>query len=210
MIRPLGFAGAAFGNAADGNGRDDAEARARISADLGISKNWAWLRQVHGAAVVAARAPGELGRGDAVFTDVPGLPLTVATADCLPVVLEGDDGVGIAHAGWRGVVGGVAAALRSAMDAAGTPAARAAIGPGIGPCCFEVSDDVAVLFAGSRVATTSWGTTSVNLAGAVYDQLPGLEVWVAGVCTMCDPAYRSYRRDCTEHRQVGVAWLPCD
>jgi YfiH family protein len=208
MIRPPGFAGAAFGTAADGNGRDDADARARICAELGITKAWAWLRQVHGTAVVPARGAGDLGQGDAAFTGVPGLPLAVATADCLPVVLEGSGAVGIAHAGWRGAAAGVAAALRSAMDAAGAPAVRAAIGPGIGPCCFEVGDEVASLFAVSLVTTTSWGSTSVDLAGAVYDQLPGLEVWVAGECTMCDPSYRSYRRDRTEHRQVGVVWLP--
>jgi YfiH family protein len=208
MIRPPGLSGAAFGDAALGNGRDDPDARSRISALLGIPEAWARLRQVHGASVLRAGHAGDLGEGDAAFTEVADLPLVVATADCLPVVLEGRGGVGIAHAGWRGVVAGVVPALRNAMAAAGIPAGRAAIGPGIGPCCFEVNGDVAAKFAPHRVMTTSWGTTSVHLAGAIRDQLSGLEVWAADECTMCDPAYRSYRRDRTEERQVGVAWLP--
>jgi copper oxidase (laccase) domain-containing protein len=158
--------------------------------------------------VIRARRAGDLGEGDAAFTTVPGLPLVVATADCLPVVLEGPGGVGIAHAGWRGVIAGVAPALREAMAAAGVPAVRAAIGPGIGPCCFEVGADVAAQFAPHRVMATLWGTTSVHLGGAVRDQLAGLDVWSADECTMCNRSYRSYRRDRTEERQVGVAWLP--
>jgi len=208
MILPAGFAGAAFGNAADGNGRDEAAARADISAALGIPAAWAWLRQVHGAQVVAARHPGDLGEGDAAFTTIPGLPIAVATADCFPVVLEGPGGVGIAHAGWRGVVLGVVATLRAAMSGAGIPVARAAIGPGIGPCCFEVGADVAERFDDEWVTTTSRGTTSVDLPGSIRRQVEGLEVWDAAACTRCDPAYRSYRRDGTDERQVGVAWLP--
>jgi YfiH family protein len=210
MIRPPGLSGAAFGSAVHGNGRDDPEARSRISALLGIPDAWAWMGQVHGASVIRARRPGRLGEGDAAFTTVAGLPLVVATADCLPVVLEGRGGVGIAHAGWRGVVGGVVEALRGAMTAAGVPPTRAAIGPGIGPCCFEVGPDVAARFAGHRVVSTLWGTESVHLSGAVRDRLAGLEVWAADECTMCNPEYRSYRRDATEERQVGVAWLRSD
>jgi YfiH family protein len=208
MIRPPGFSGAAFGRAADGNGRDDPRARAAISAQLGIPSEWAWLRQIHGSRVVRARRPGDLGEGDAAYTTEPGLPMVVANADCLPVVLEGEGAVGIAHAGWRGVVAGVVPALLGAMERAAVPAARAAIGPGIGPCCFEVGEEVAGRFRPARVMSTMWGTASVHLAGALRDQLVGLDVWVADECTMCDPAYRSYRRDGTEDRQVGIAWLP--
>jgi copper oxidase (laccase) domain-containing protein len=128
-------------------------------------------------------------------------------ADCFPVIVEGAGGVGIAHAGWRGTSAGVVPALLQAMRGAGVGPVRAAIGPGIGPCCFEVGPEVAARFPG-RVAATTWGTTSVDLRGALLDQLDGLEVWVAEACTMSGEGFHSYRRDGTPLRQAAVAWRP--
>jgi len=207
MIRPPGFRGAVFGDASDGDARRDPEARARLAAALGISEHWAWLRQVHGAEVVAVTDPGDQGDGDAAYTTVPGLPLAVSTADCFPVVLEGDRVVGVAHAGWRGVVAGVVSALRRAMEGAGVTPARAAIGPGIGPCCFEVGPEVGGRFPATG-AWTEWGTPSVDLAATIAGELEGLEIWMSPDCTMGNTRYHSHRRDGTPRRQVTVAWLP--
>jgi copper oxidase (laccase) domain-containing protein len=135
--------------------------------------------------------------------------MVVATADCVPVVLAGPGGAGIAHAGWRGAAAGVVAALRSAMEAAGTPPRRAAVGPGIGPCCFEVGPDVADRFPGFT-STTRAGTTGVHLAAALAADLDGLDVWEVRACTACGDGYHSYRRDGTDERQVALAWLPED
>ena len=206
MILPAGFRGAAFGTAADGNGRDDPASRASISDRLGICDEWAYLGQVHGAAVIRAEAPGRLGEADAMFTTVPGLPMAVATADCYPVVLEARSAAGIAHAGWRGVDAGVVPALRAAMAEAGHPPVRAAVGPGIGACCFEVGPEVLTRFPGQG-STTGWGTAGVDLPAALDEQLEGLEVWRARECTHTLDAYHSYRRDGTERRQVGIAWV---
>ncbi|MBI5157443.1 MAG: polyphenol oxidase family protein [Acidimicrobiia bacterium] len=206
MIRPGSLPGVMFGGAADGDPRRDATARRRMAAAAGIGVDWAWMRQVHGATVVRATGPGVLGEADAVFTTVPGLPLAVGIADCYPVVLVAEEGVGIAHAGWRGVLAGVVAELRAAMTAAGTGPTRAAIGPGIGPCCFEVGSEVAERFPGFA-STTSRGTPGVDLPAALRAQLVGLTVWESGVCTMSDAGYHSFRRDGTAHRQAGVAWL---
>ena len=151
--------------------------------------------------------PGPLGDGDAAFTTQPGLPLAIATADCYPVILEADGAVGIAHSGWRGTAAGVVSALRQAMAAAGVSPTRAAIGPGIGPCCFEVGADVAAQFS-NHLRQTSWGTLSVDLRGSIVAALGGLDVWDAGVCTMSDGGYHSHRRDRDIERQVAVAWLP--
>ncbi|MBU1227581.1 MAG: polyphenol oxidase family protein [Actinobacteria bacterium] len=206
MIRPPGFRGAAFGSADDGNGRDDPKARAAISRRLDIPAGWAWLRQVHGDVVIRAEVPGSLGEGDAAFSTVASLPMTVATADCYPIVLEGDGVAGIAHAGWRGTAVGVVTALANAMAAAGSPAVRAAIGPGIGACCYEVGPEVAERFPGFGAVTTR-GTGSIDLPGAIAAQLDGLEVWRSGICTHCGDGFRSYRRDGTALRQVAVAWV---
>ena len=209
MIRPPGFRGAAFGTAADGDGRAEPAARRRISRALGVSEEWACLHQVHGRRVLRAAGPGLQGDGDALFTMVPRLPLAVGTADCLPVVIEAAQGVGVAHVGWRGAAAGVVAALREAMEEAGLSPVRAAVGPGIGPCCFEVSGDVAAALARFR-ASSRRGAAAVDLFAAAADALAGLEVWRAQQCTCCGEGFHSHRRDGTRRRQVALAWLECD
>ncbi len=206
MIRPPGFRGAAFGSAADGDGRSDPKARRWAAASLAIPGEWAVLQQVHGSHVIRVEAAGPSGQGDAMFTTRPMLPLAVGTADCLPVVLEAEGGVGIAHAGWRGAAAGVIGALRRAMAEAGIPVLRAAVGPGIGPCCFEVGPEVAASFP-RFASSTRWGTRSVDLPSAVVSQLAGLEIWQAAECTYCGSGFRSQRRDNSSERQVSWAWL---
>lgn len=206
MIRPPGLRGVAFGSAADGDGRLDSEARRRISATLGIPPDWAYLRQVHGSRVRRAAEPGLQGDGDALFTTCPGLPLAIGTADCYPVALEGPGAIGLAHMGWRGAAAGVVGVLRAAMEAAGAAPERAAVGPGIGPCCYQVGAEVLAELGDYR-AFTRRGAEAVDLAAAAVAALEGLEVWRADTCTCCGNGYRSFRRDGTRLRQVAVAWL---
>jgi polyphenol oxidase len=206
-IRPEGLRGALFGSARDGDGRSDDRSRLDLAARADMPAVWAWVRQVHGTAVIEADEPGRRGDADALFTSTPGVALVVGTADCLPVVLEGDRGVGIAHAGWRGAAGGVVVALRAAMEGAGIEVRRAAVGPGIGPCCFEVGPEVLERFP-RHVTATTWGTPSVDLPAVVAEQLAGLEVTITRACTFTDERYHSHRRNATPHRQVSAAWLP--
>ena len=207
MIRPEGFRGAAFGTAAAGDGKADAAARAAIARILGISADWAMTHQVHGTTVVAADGPGDLGDADALYTHRPGLPVAVTTADCVPVILEAADAVAVVHAGWRGAAGRVVSAARAALAAAGSPAIRGAVGPAIGPCCYEVGPEVLARFPGGA-ATTTWGTPSLDLPAVVTGELEGLDVWRSAECTACSDGYHSHRRDGTRERQVAVAWLP--
>lgn len=207
MIRPEGFRGAAFGEAADGDARQDPTARERLSAALAIPSEWATVRQVHGATVAVAEHPGHLGDADAIVTTVPGLPIVVATADCLPIIIEGDGGVAVVHAGWRGAASGVVAAARQALAQVGVEPCRAAVGPGIGSCCFEVGAEVAQRFESTAHSTTRWGTRSVDLPAVVSEDLSGLDIWNSGVCTYCGDGLNSYRKTSTPDRQVAVAWL---
>lgn len=207
MIRPAGFRGVFFGDAADGNGRDETEQRVRISDRLGIPSTWASIRQVHGDTVVTVGESGIAGDGDGLVTESNRLPLAIATADCLPVVIEGDRSVALVHAGWRGVAAGVIRSGVEAMQLLGDTPRRAAIGPSIGPCCFEVGDEVVEAIGGSAT-TTNAGTQSVDLWSAAATQLEGLRVWRSNICTFTDPAYHSFRRDATSNRQVAVAWVP--
>lgn len=207
MIRPAGFRGAAFGDASDGNGRDDTEQRLRISNQLGIPSAWASMRQVHGDIVITVGESGVAGDGDGLVTESHGLPLAIAIADCLPVVIEGDQSVALVHAGWRGVAAEVIGSGLEAMRSLGDTPRRAAIGPSIGPCCFEVGDEVVAAIGGFATKTNA-GTQSVDLWSAAAAQLAGLNVWRSDICTFAEPAYRSYRRDATSDRQVAVAWVP--
>jgi len=207
MMEPPGFRGAAFTGAPDGDLRRDATARRSAAARLDIPVSWATVDQVHGAVVVEASEPGRLGAADAIYTARSGLPAAVFTADCLAVVIEADHGVGIAHAGWRGVVAGVVKNLRAEMEAVGWTVLRAAVGPGIGPCCFEVGPEVAAHFP-ATTSTTSWGTKSVDLPAAIAAQLGGTDIWQAGVCTRCSDGFFSYRRDGATERMAGIVWVP--
>lgn len=207
MIRPGGFRGAAFGTAEDGNGRDDLESRHRMSAELGVSKAWAWVKQVHGTTVAEVDRPGPGGEADAIVTSSAGLPITIATADCVPVVLEGPEVAAVVHAGWRGAAGGILEVMLGYLEARGTPAERAAIGPSIGPCCYEVGPEVADLFPEHTTQTVT-GELSIDLGAAVEAKLAHLAVWRSGQCTFDSSGLYSFRRDKTAQRQVAVAWVP--
>ncbi len=206
MILPPGFSGVAFGTAAEGDARTDEQAR-RAFIVHGAPLDWAYVSQVHGATVAYADRSGHLGDGDAIYTDRPGLAVTVATADCVPLVLQGEGFAAIVHAGWRGLAAGIIPATLTTLARRGFVPVRAAVGPAIGGCCYEVGNDVLAHLNGYR-STTDWGTPSVDLVGAVVDQLGDLPTWVSDRCTMTDSGLFSYRRDRTKLRQVAVAWLP--
>jgi YfiH family protein len=207
MIRPPGFRGAAFGTAEDGDGRSDPVIRLPIATALGISADWATVKQVHGAELLEANSGGLLGQADALFTTKPDLPLCVATADCVPIVLEAADSVALVHAGWRGLAAGVIAHTVASMLERDDRPLRAAIGPAIGPCCYEVGDDVVEQLGDFRAETT-WGTPSIDLRAAAAAQLGRVDLWVSDRCTKTDSAFHSFREDGTQERQIAVAWLP--
>ncbi|MFZ0014389.1 MAG: polyphenol oxidase family protein [Acidimicrobiia bacterium] len=206
MIEPPARSGVAFSEESDRDLRHDPEARAQAATRLGIDGHWATVTQVHGDAVRHVDTPGNAGEADALWTSVSGLPLAIFTADCFGVVMHATDAVGVAHAGWRGAEAGVVGRLREEMSGAGHPPVRAAIGPGIGPCCFEVGEEVAARFQTSR-ADTSWGTVSVDLPSVVRAQLSGLDVWSLAACTFHEPGWFSHRRDATPRRLASIGWL---
>jgi YfiH family protein len=151
-------------------------------------------RQVHGTTVRRARA-GERGeQADGLWTDEPGLPVLAMTADCLPVALARVNGaapaLAVLHVGWRGLSAGV---IANGADALGGPLA-AAIGPGIGPCCYEVGPEVAERFdrdlvAGGRLDL--WTAAERALRAAGVDDVERTDL-----CTAChEDLFFSHRRD---------------
>ena len=168
------------------------------------------VHQVHGREVYLAEGPTSLPypRADAVVTDRKGLAVVVLTADCLPILLadEGGSVAGAIHAGRRGALAdAVGAALEFIERRFGTKPASlfAHVGPGIGPCCYEVSDAIADELAGRRgerfVSRVPDGGPRLDLPGLVRHQLLARGVNPARIsssddCTRCrSDLYWSYR-----------------
>lgn len=194
-----------------------AENEKRFAAAVGMPGPAAKARLEHGVASRVVEAPGVYTFYDALLTSTPGLPLWITVADCLPVFLAAGPWLGIAHAGWRGTAGGIAANLAREIGArgGGGPAGvRAWIGPGVGPCCYEVGPDVAAQFPAAAVEAA--GTSlRLDLRDAVRRSLvaagvPADAIAVADACTSCLPErFFSYRRDgARSGRMAAVAWIP--
>jgi polyphenol oxidase len=165
----------------------------------------AQAHQVHGTRVIEAQAgrAGDPPDADGQVTGARGVAPMVLTADCLPVALVAPEGVAMLHAGWRGLAGGVLAAGADALRALGASRIAAAIGPGAGPCCYEVGDEVHAAFGTHGRTVDLKAIARARLEAAGVD-----EVHDCGLCTMCDPErFFSHRRDRgVTGRQAGVAW----
>jgi YfiH family protein len=129
------------------------------------------------------------------------------TADCLPVALAGPKGVAMAHGGWRGLAGGVLTRAAEAVEAR-----AAAIGPGIGPCCYEVGEEVLSEFAALDAVSDGRHLDLGAVAEALLRRSGVDEVERADLCTSCNPElFYSHRRDGEKTgRQAGIAWLEGD
>jgi YfiH family protein len=165
------------------------------------------LKQIHSAKVIdaAGRRGDRIEEGDALISDTPGLAIGVRTADCVPVLLADVRLRTIAaiHAGWRGTAAQIVlSSVRQMSKVFGTRAEDlvSAIGPCIGPCCYEVGPEVAhqfVTWYPELERTVS--PVRLNLPGANAKQLSNAgvtDIFVSGECTFCSPGrYHSYRRD---------------
>ena len=189
--------------------------RQRLISQLGCKP--AWLRQVHGVAVVPAE-PGDVLEADASWTATPGVACTVMTADCLPVLFCDRAGsrVAAAHAGWRGLAGGV---LETTLDALAVAPedVLAWLGPAIGPQAFEVGAEVREAFMAVHPQAAEAFVASVNPGRYMADiyQLARIRlaargvtaVYGGGFCTYSDPRFYSYRRAARTGRFASLIWL---
>lgn len=153
------------------------------------------LKQVHSARVLRADSDGLAGEGDALVTDREAVLVSVRTADCYPILLVDVKSrvVAAVHAGWRGTAAGIAVAALETMGARRRDI-RAAIGPGIGACCYYVGDEVARLFGrteAGHIDLAEWNRRQLIDAGVSEGNIE-----VIGQCTSCDAGqYHSFRRD---------------
>ena len=133
--------------------------------------------------------------------------LAIKTADCLPVLVIGSHGIGLLHAGWRGLADGIltAAAVRELAPTAFF------IGPCIRSCCFQVTSEFQAHFSATPVQSMPDGTLHFDLVHEAYRQLsatfPNARVNDSGECTCCNMKYPSFRRDKTPQR-IWNLWVP--
>jgi purine-nucleoside/S-methyl-5'-thioadenosine phosphorylase / adenosine deaminase len=182
------------------------ENRRRLAAALGLQpEQVVFALQVHGTRLIRHPDGESPAEADGHVVTEPGLAPMVLAADCLPVALYGPNGLAMVHAGWRGLAGGIVEAAARAVGAT-----AAAIGPGIGPCCYEVGEEVLDAF-GDLGAGVAEGRM-LDLPEVARRKLAGAGVGrieAAGLCTSCEPElFFSHRRDCgNTGRQAGIAWL---
>lgn len=202
---------------------------ASVSANRAVLRDWlrlpgdvCWLRQVHGVMVHRCDSPAAAGcdpaQADAAVSNAPGVVLAVLTADCLPVVFASrtDPTIAVAHAGWRGLAGGVLEQTVSAMRT--DPAQICAwLGPAIGPGSFEVGPEVREAFIGDDPAAASafrpgradrsfadlYALARLRLRRAGIEQISG-----GGLDTCADASrFYSYRRDqARSGRMATLVW----
>lgn len=177
--------------------------RRRLAERAGVEL--AWGRQVHGSEIKEwDAAGGEVEEVDGHTTTAPHLGLLVVVADCYPVALAGGGRVAMLHCGWRGLAGGI---VEKAVARFGEPPA-AAVGPGIGGCCYEVGDEVLAAFADVDGAARG---RMLDLRRVVESKLrrAGVsEIQHVDHCTSCrEDLYFSHRRDRGRAgRQGGLVW----
>jgi YfiH family protein len=181
------------------------ENRRRVAKRVGVPL--ALSHQVHGAAIREWRSPGgfldppAVAEADGHTTTQRNLGLVVLVADCLPVALTSPTRVAMLHCGWRGLAGGIIERALERFEAAPS----AAIGPGIGPCCYEVGAEVFDAFGMTPART-------IDLKAIAREKLvaAGVEsVDTVDLCTSCRPdLFFSHRRDGgVTGRQAGIVWL---
>jgi YfiH family protein len=201
------FASLNLGLLTDDEPANVAENRRRLCATVGADpERLAMNRQVHAAQVNRAEA-GERGKpGDGLWTDETGIPMLKVTADCLPIALartNGSPGLALLHAGRLGLLEGI---VEAGVAALGGRLATA-IGPGIGPCCYEVGADIADAYR-SRFGPDAvkgrkldlWSVSERVLRDAGVHSIERLDL-----CTACHPEqFFSHRRDAGLTGRQGV------
>ena len=178
----------------------------------------AWLRQVHGTAVIDAALAANEPEADASVARQPNTVCVVKAADCLPVLLVDDAGsvVGAAHAGWRGLAAGVIEATVEEMRV--VPQSLIAwLGPAIGPKAYEVGAEVRAAFlardaqAAAAFTPNRPGHWLLDLYAVARQRLAArgvARVYGGGLCTYSEPErFPSFRRDGTRERIAAYVWL---
>ena len=166
--------------------------------------NFFQVTQVHGVEIVSLETLPSEADGMMVSWQDLNQPLAIKTADCMPIVVEGEKGVIFLHAGWKGLADGI---LKRPEMALINPQ-QVFIGPSIHVCCFEVSPEFKENFKQSSFFKESDGKIYFDLqqeaSRILKEEFPHLLVSIAPVCTCCNNKFHSYRRDKTKNRNWNL------
>jgi purine-nucleoside/S-methyl-5'-thioadenosine phosphorylase / adenosine deaminase len=203
------------------------QARERLQARLGL-RCLARGHQVHGATVPRIRVEEDVRprltpgaqppvRADGHAVSIAGVGVMALAADCLPVALGGEGAVAMIHAGWRGLAAGVLEEGVRALGElnGGEGEIVAIVGPGAGPCCYEVGPEVHAALdphaAGRTGGAARTSVAPIDLKAIALARLRAAgvaQVHDVGLCTICDERFYSHRREGSRAgRHAGVAWL---
>lgn len=212
-----GVAHLAFTDRGDGDFHVDGDpARRDAVARRLVDLPWSWVRQVHGSEVVVIARPGDGGGdGDALVTTTCGAVLSVRGADCPVVGFVSEQGViGVAHAGWRGLVAGVLERTVETMRDLGAEHLLAYLGPCISAAHYEFGAEdlerVAARLGDGVRGRTGAGAAALDLVAGVREALARVDVPVDGRghrCTAADPALYSHRARTEAGRHCAAVWL---
>ncbi len=233
------FTTRAHGNMSSVGGLDHKhghDTREHLRLSLGL-RSLARGYQVHGTTVLRIRADADVAATDTAAPDstsarppvhadghatsVAGVGAMVLAADCLPVALGSEGAVAMVHAGWRGLAAGVLEeGVCAVRELGGDGEIAAIVGPGAGPCCYEVGPEVHAAFAFASAgaspspvlaAAVHNGGSPIDLKTLARERLLAVgvdRVHDLGLCTICDERFFSHRRErARAGRQAGVAWL---
>ena len=195
--------------------------RQSLARELPAVSGFQWLQQVHSNKVVGVDSAGDVLTADGLVTTRTGLGCCILTADCLPVFFASKNGdeVGVAHAGWRGMAGGIIENVLMQMHS--SPADVCVwLAPAIGPCHFEVGEDVCLSFAAvlpDEVIDECFKPAEKNgkyyadlyqLARRKLQALGVADISGGEVCTVCDTEHcYSYRRDGQTGRNLSLIYI---
>jgi purine-nucleoside/S-methyl-5'-thioadenosine phosphorylase / adenosine deaminase len=185
------------------------ENRRRLCAALGADPAGLALNfQVHSASVNRARPASRGAPGDGLWTDEPGVPMLALAADCVPVALVRRNrprpAAAVLHSGRIGLLAGI---LEAGVQALGEGPLAAAVGPAIGPCCYEVGDDVSAAFRSrfGRAIVRGGRLDLWTAAERVLREAGVAAIERFDICTACDAdRFFSYRRDGKPRGSQGV------
>ena len=173
-----------------------------VLKDIKSDLNFAEMKQTHSSEVKIINNEG-LYNSDGIETNTQNLPLVVRVADCIPILMKSENLISAVHAGWRGINNSI---FEKSLKNHDFKSLKISIGPHAKECCYEVKEDLKLLFPLSTIELN--GRYYLNLRKRIEDFCikENIELEIFQQCTICDDNYYSYRNTATTHRQFGIIW----
>lgn len=203
-----------FTEASDGDFQIDSDSeRLAVNRSRIVDYQWSWVRQVHSSRVVRVSQPvGYAGEADALVTSARLVPISITTADCMPIVMVGNRNIAVVHAGWRGLTGGVLEETVEEIRRDNDSIVSVLLGPHIGVADYEFGSSelttLAARFGDEIRGETSAGTPALDLYNVLTDICETVRIPKPEKAeNTADEAFYSHRVRGQPERQALVAWI---